>query len=117
MNSNARIDRHHILPRSLFPIGVERQRAGILASIAFVVNDSNKSISDNNPATYLKRIDERVLRSQAIPLDPALWTIDRASEFWTERKRLLAQAFNDYLTSVLPNRRVHVNDGADAANA
>lgn len=117
MSSNARIDRHHIFPRSVFPVGSERQRADILANIAFVVNDSNKSISDNNPSVYLKRIDERVLRSQAIPIDPALWSLDRAGEFWTQRKRLLAQAFNDYLTSVLPNRRVHANGAADAANA
>jgi hypothetical protein len=112
MAANVRIDRHHIFPRSLFSLGVERQRADVLANIAFVVNDSNKAIADNNPASYLKRIDEKVLRSQAIPVDPELWRIDRASEFWSERKRLLAQAFNDYLTSVLPNRRVHGNGAA-----
>jgi hypothetical protein len=94
---------------------VERQRADVLANIAFVVNDSNKAISDNNPSVYLKKIDERVLRSQAIPVDPELWRIDRAADFWAERKRLLAEAFNSYLTSVLPKRRVH--ETVDAAIA
>jgi hypothetical protein len=65
----------------------------------------------------LKRIDERVLRSQAIPIDPALWSLNSAREFWKQRRRLLAQAFNDYLTSVLPNRRVHADGAAEAANA
>ena len=99
MGSNARVDKHHILPRSFFPSGVERRSADILANIAFTVNDSNKSISDNNPAAYLKRIDPKVLRSQAIPVDSELWVIERAPEFWAERRKLLAQAFNEYLLS------------------
>lgn len=117
MAANVRIDRHHIFPRSLFPLGIERQCAGVLANIAFVVNDSNKVIADNNPTANLKRIDERVLRSHAIPVEADLWPTDRAHDFWAERRRLLAQAFNEYLTSVLPTRRVHANGSATAATA
>lgn len=53
----SKIDRHHILPRAFFAIGADRQRADSLANIAFIVNDSNKSISDGNPEHYLASIE------------------------------------------------------------
>jgi hypothetical protein len=102
--SRSGIDRHHILPRSLFQAR-ERYRADVLANIAFVVGDSNRSISDSNPATYLASIDKAVLESQAIPTDRSLWDVNRADEFWAQRRRLLANALNDYLKCALPKRR------------
>jgi hypothetical protein len=102
--SRSGIDRHHILPRSLFQPR-ERYRADVLANIAFVASDSNRSISDSNPATYLASIDTAVLESQAIPTDQSLWDVNRADEFWAQRRKLLADALNDYLRSALPKRR------------
>jgi hypothetical protein len=102
--SRSGIDRHHILPRSLFQ-APERYRADGLANIAFVASDSNRSISDSSPATYLASIDKAVLKSQAIPTDQSLWDVNRADEFWAERRKLLADALNDYLRYALPKRR------------
>jgi hypothetical protein len=101
----SKIDRHHILPRAFFAIGSERQRADSLANIAFIVSDSNKSISDGNPEHYLPSIAPAVLKSQAIPTDKGLWSVNRSAEFWAKRQELLADAFNDYLKSAFAERR------------
>jgi hypothetical protein len=99
------VDRHHILPRAQFPEG-SRSNADNVANIAFIVGDVNKSIGQTGPEVYLKRITPRVLKSQCIPEDDSLWGIDRAPEFWTARRELLAASFNDFLRDSLPQRRL-----------
>ena len=58
------------------------------------------------PEVYLGKISETILRSQCIPADRQLWSIDKSNEFWEARRELLAEAFNDYLRSALPKRRI-----------
>jgi hypothetical protein len=99
------VDKHHILPRGQFD---ERRRADadVIANIAFIAGDVNKSISQSGPEVYLKRVPRRVLQSQCVPLEQALWSIDRAEEFWSARCDLLADSFNDFVRKCLPQRRV-----------
>jgi hypothetical protein len=99
------VDRHHILPRAQFP---ERQRADAdtVANIAFVGGSANRSIGSASPDVYLRKLQSEVLRSQCIPTDEQLWSIDSATDFWKERRELLASAFNAYLRSALPGRRI-----------
>jgi hypothetical protein len=99
------IDRHHILPRRQFPEAI-RTSADKVANIAFVTSDVNASISHSGPEVYLADIKPSILGSQCVPLDPALWRINRAEGFFTERRKLLAEAFNSYLRAALPNRRL-----------
>jgi hypothetical protein len=99
------VDRHHILPRSQFPIE-DRAAADIVANIAFVVGDVNKSIGQTGPEVYLKRLDSRVLKSQCMPTDSALWSIDQADEFWQQRRELLADSFNAFIKDSFPGRRL-----------
>jgi hypothetical protein len=99
------VDRHHILARGQFAES-SRAVADNVANVAFIVGDVNKSIGQSGPEVYLKRIEPRVLRSQCIPLDQNLWSIDRAAEFWAARRELLAVAFNDFLRESLPTRRL-----------
>lgn len=99
------VDRHHILPRGQFPQSV-RPTADNIANIAFIAGDVNRSIGQAGPEVYLKRINRRVLESQCIPLDKDLWAIDRADEFWSARRQLLSESFNDFLRKVLPQRRL-----------
>ena len=98
------VDRHHILPRAQFSER-RRARADCIANIAFVNGATNKSINNKGPEVYLKTIREDVLQSQCIPMDEALWRVDRAEDFWTARRELLADAFNEYIKSALPNRQ------------
>lgn len=100
------VERHHILPRAQFD---ERKRgeADRVANIAFVSDRANKAVSSSGPEVYLAKIDKRVLESQCIPLDRNLWRIDRSKDFLEARKKLLAEAFNEFLGTMLPNRRIN----------
>jgi hypothetical protein len=99
------VDRHHILPRGQFPAD-SRVTADNVANIAFIVGDVNKSIGQSGPEVYLKRLAPRVLKSQCIPADPSLWSIERAEDFWAARRQLLAEAFNHFLKESFPTRRL-----------
>jgi hypothetical protein len=99
------VDRHHILPRGQFP-EQSRASADTIANIAFIVGDVNKSIGQSGPEVYLKRIESRVLRSQCVPLDQSLWSIEHAEDFWEARRELLAESFNEFLREALPSRRL-----------
>ncbi len=99
------VDRHHILARAQFS-DHSRARSDNVANIAFIVGDVNKSIGQSGPEEYLTRLGSRVLRSQCIPEDRNLWAIDRAEDFWSARRELLAKSFNDFLRDSLPKRRV-----------
>ncbi len=99
------VDRHHILPRAQFPES-SRSTADNVANIAFIVGDVNKSIGQTGPEVYLRRIGLRVLKSQCIPTDESLWSVDRGPEFWAARRELLAASFNGFLQDSLPQRRL-----------
>jgi hypothetical protein len=99
------IDRHHILPRRQFP-EASRTDADTVANIAFITSDVNKSIGHSGPEVYLSDIKPAILESQCVPLDPALWRIKEADEFFHARRKLLADSFNDFVKSALPGRRL-----------
>ena len=99
------VDRHHILPRAQFP-DQSRASADNVANIAFILGDVNKSIGQAGPEVYLRRLESRVLKSQCIPSDQSLWTVERAEDFWEARRELLAESFNDFLRDSLPQRRL-----------
>lgn len=99
------VDRHHILPRAQFPEEL-RSTADNIANMAFIAGDVNKSIGQAGPEVYLAKVKTRVLQSQCIPTDSALWKIDHAEPFWQARRELLAESFNAYVREVLPQRRI-----------
>ncbi len=99
------IDRHHILPRAQFPEN-RRQAADTVANIAFVTSPANKSVSSSGPEVYLSKLSPSVLESQCIPTNEQLWRIDQADNFWTARRELLANAFNDFVKASLPARKL-----------
>jgi len=67
----ARVDRHHILPRAQFPERT-RPKADIIANIASISDDVNRSIGAASPDVYLRKIAPEVLESQCIPADKDL---------------------------------------------
>jgi len=99
------VDRHHILPRAQFPEPL-RAKSDNVANIAFIAGDVNKAISQTGPEVYLKRLGDKVLESQCVPQDQTLWDIERAEQFWTARRELLATSFNDFLRVSFPQRRL-----------
>lgn len=101
------VDRHHILPRAQFR-EADRSRADTVANIAFITGGANRSIGAASPDVYLGQLSPEVLASQCIPSDLQLWSIERAKQFYEARKELLADSFNAFLKSALPNRRINV---------
>jgi len=99
------VDKHHILPRGQFPESI-RSTADNIANVVFIGGDVNRSIGQSGPEVYLRRIKPRILESQCIPMEKSLWAIDQADEFWSARRVLLAEAFNDFLRQALPQRRL-----------
>jgi hypothetical protein len=101
----ANVDRHHLLPRAQFPEH-GRQKADTIANIGFITGGANRSIGAASPDVYLAQLSDEVLKSQCIPSDHSLWRIDRAEDFWTARRELLADAFNGALRKMLPGRHI-----------
>jgi hypothetical protein len=99
------VDRHHVLPRGQFAED-DRRRADNIANVAFIAGDVNRSIGQAGPEVYLGSLKPRVLRSQCIPGDSALWRVDRAESFWRARRELLADSFNEYVRKALPQRHL-----------
>jgi len=99
------VDRHHILPRAQFP-DKSRAVADNIANMAFIAGGVNKAIGQSGPEVYLAKVSTKVLQSQCIPTDSALWRIDQADAFWQARRELLAEAFNEYIHDAFPQRRI-----------
>ena len=92
---------HHIFPKKrLYDAGYSRSRVNALANFCFLTAESNWHIGAADPAAYLAEAEERnpgVLRSQWIPEDKTLWSIDRYPEFLEARRDLLTDAANEML--------------------
>jgi len=93
------------LPRAQF-LERDRQKSDTVANIAFITSPINRSIGAPSPEVYLAQISPEVRTSQCIPDNESLWRIDRCEGFWDERRRLLAEAFNQALRRMLPGRRI-----------
>ena len=68
-----------------------------LANFCFLTKDTNLQISDRLPEEYFPEIEAHhpgALASQWIPIDPALWKIERYLDFLEARKYLLAAEAN-----------------------
>jgi hypothetical protein len=56
------------------------------------------------PEVYLENIDRPVLDSQCIPLESRIWRIAKSDEFFSARRELLAESFNEFVREALPKR-------------
>jgi len=96
---------HHIFPKSLlYRAGYTRADVNAIANYTFLTQDCNLQISDRPPHEYLEEIAARhpgALESHWIPMDPALWRVERYHDFLTARRELLARAANEFLDGLL----------------
>lgn len=105
---------HHIFPKAqLYAQGYSRPEVNALANFTFLTQETNLKISDRLPEVYLAEYAAKhpgALESHWIPMDPALWKLERYLDFLDGRKVLLAQAGNDFLNSLyhgsVPEREV-----------
>ncbi len=105
------LELHHIFPKSLlYKQGYERPEVNAIANFTFLTKATNLKVSNKDPAAYLAAYaekDPRLLSSHWIPIDPALWQVNRYHDFLAARRKLLADAANDFLETL---RRGEVPD-------
>lgn len=100
-----RLQAHHIFPRSLLrKAGYDPEDINEIANLAFVGGATNLGISNKTPSKYLAQIREKygeaALEAHCIPVDEAVWTIERFPEFLERRRALLAKAVNAFLSGL-----------------
>ena len=93
------VEVHHIFPKAWMRKNKKASHPELdtLANFAFLSKWDNINISADDPAEYLSKADEDVLREQWIPLDSTLWSVDRFDDFCRARRELLAAAINEML--------------------
>ena len=96
---------HHIFPKSLlYKKGYGRRDVNALANFTFLTEETNLKVSNRNPAEYIAEYVTKqpgAIESHWIPKDPKLWEIKNYLDFLEARRKLLAQASNDFLDSLL----------------
>ncbi|MXZ99096.1 MAG: DUF262 domain-containing protein [Acidimicrobiaceae bacterium] len=96
---------HHIFPRALLrKMGEPNKQIDQVANLSFIRHDDNLKLGAKAPVDYLLEYEDKnpgVLASQWIPKDRSLWKPDRYRDFLEARRRLLAQAANDFLSDLL----------------
>lgn len=96
---------HHIFPRSLlYEYGYSKAEVNAIANFTFLTQDTNLKVSNRDPQEYLEDYAAKhpgAVASHWIPMDRDLWRLDRYLDFLAARRALLAQAANDFLSSLL----------------
>ena len=107
--ANASLEAHHIFPRSyLNKANVGKDKIDQLANLALITKGANLKIGSKSPAEYLPGLEEAnpgVLKSQWIPEDPRLWTLNAYPRFLEERCMLLAEAANELMHDLIGEYR------------
>lgn len=109
--SQYRIHNHHIFPSALlYKNGFDRDNhlhrkiVNEIANRAVLTADTNWDLSDTPPEEYLPVVHERyprALSAQFIPMDPALWQVNRFEDFLQVRRTLIAQKLNEFMASLI----------------
>lgn len=101
------IQSHHVFPQAvLYKNGynsenhLDKQRVNEIANRAFITRDANFSFSDTKPVDYLKEVMAKypdALKQQMIPTETSLWEVEKYEDFLTARRKMLADALNNFL--------------------
>ena len=101
----ARLEVHHIFPKSrLYDAGYERSEVNAVANFCFLTKETNLVIGSRFPEDYFAEVETNhpgALASQWIPMDPALWRVERYRDFLEARKALLAAEANRCFADLL----------------
>lgn len=97
------IQYHHIFPKSLLhEAKYDKKEINEIANMAFIGGKTNRHILNKEPVIYLEKEvlakrGEDALTSQLVPLDKALWEMDKYRDFLTYRREAIAKAINDFM--------------------
>ena len=98
-------ERHYIFDRTLLKragFDSERDRKIIneVANRVVLTQKASPDVRRSSPAEYLPAIEENqpgALRAQSVPIDRSLWKPEHYRDFLANRRRLLAQAMNEFI--------------------
>jgi len=97
----SRLEVHHIFPKALlYEHGYTKRQVNAIANFTFLTQETNLEISKKNPAKYIPAYEEQTpgsIASHWVPMVPDLWKPENYLDFLKERRKLLAQAANDFL--------------------
>jgi hypothetical protein len=106
------IQRHHIFPTSVLETAgwdtggnpYHYKRVHEIANRIPLTRTGNLEIFDKAPSEYLPIVEDRypgALERSLIPHNPKLWEVENFEAFLRQRRRLIADAINDYMTTLL----------------
>lgn len=113
---------HHIFPKSRLYAHqppYDRREVNALANFTFLTQSCNAQVSNNYPAEYIPQFEQLrsgVVASHWMPMDPALWELDRYPDFLSARRELLAAAANEFLDSLREGSLQKVEVGATVSD-
>jgi hypothetical protein len=92
---------HHIFPKAVLKSTATTRETDDIANLAFISGKANRKISAKEPALYFPEVQkangDQPFKSQCIPTDPEVLTIERYRAFLAERRRLIADRLNEFL--------------------
>ena len=92
---------HHIFPKASLKKDYLDKMINDIANLTYIGGKTNRKISNNDPSLYLKKILEEQgkesLEKQFVPLVPTLWELSAFPDFLKERRKLIAEAINNFL--------------------
>ncbi len=102
-------ERHYVFPRKvLLSAGMEDgRRINAVANRVVLGQKAPKELRNVSPADYLLEVNDNqpgALAAQSVPMDPELWRPENFLDFLAARRRLLAEAANEFIASWLPSR-------------
>lgn len=94
---------HHIFPRGILKNKYPVREINDIANLAFIGGKTNRKISNKEPAVYFPDVIERqgdnAFRKQCIPLQDDYLKLEHYPEFLQERRRLIAERINEFLSN------------------
>jgi hypothetical protein len=111
-----RIHNHHIFPASLLyqngydsESHLHRKIVNEIANRAFLTAETNWELANESPEVYLPKVEEKypgALVKQFIPMDPALWKVERYPDFLDARRQLIAQRIDNFMDGLITEPEV-----------
>lgn len=105
------LEAHHVFPQAVLrkagydpSVPATKTLVNEIANLAFLTKHANLKISASKPDVYLPAVVAKysdALKQQAVPTNPALWEVVRFVDFLAERRKLLAEAINTFMDSLL----------------
>ena len=97
-----RLQFHHIFPKTVLKEGFSSREANDIANLAFISGKTNRRISDQPPSQYFPPLIDasghHAFQAQCIPTDDRLLEARSYRAFLDERRRLVSQRLNEFLT-------------------